>query len=139
MLNKEVVSRDFAHSDFKIRFENKCNLIYGNGGNAEYSLRETIEMFSNEFRVYFYFKDEKLRGYALHLLSGPVTNRVEDYPDGDQLQKELAYLEEIFTRSLSGESVIEYEWRHSWRYPWGQILLMEQIQDSSITTNISWC
>lgn len=138
ILNKEVVSRDLIYSDFKVRFADKCDLIFGNSGNAKYSLRETIELFSSEFRVCFYFKDEKLRSYVLYLISGPVANRVEEYPEDDVLQKELAYLEDIFRRSLSGEKVIEYVWRHSWRYAWGEITLMEQVQDSSVLTNVSW-
>jgi|GEM_PF-3900866 len=138
LLDKKVIGRELDYDNFKDQFGSGFDLIFGNNGNAKYSLRETIDLFENEFRVYVYFTHGKLRCYVLCLISGPVTNRVEEYPDADMLKFELNYIDEIFKRNLSGKLAIEYEWRHSWRYEWGEITLMEQVQDSSVITNIEW-
>lgn len=138
IMNGQEINKNFSYEKFKNSFSKEAICIYGRGDTAKYGLRKIISLFGEEFRLYFQYTQGELRNCILNLTTGPVIERSEEYPDYNSLQREFNFIDKIFKINLHGQLVQPYEWLHLWKYSWGEITLLQQMQNSNVITDITW-
>lgn len=137
-----VAGMDFGKktefNDFKKIFFEKTRLMYGRDGTGQYALKDLVKFLGNDFRVYFRFSNDHLQSLNMKLVSGVAKERQEEYPEYDELQREVEYLYGLYKDIFNGELKSEYEWKKIWFYEWGRIILSQEAHSSQVVTDFSW-
>lgn len=131
-------ARTFSFDEFGRQLAALSRLVMGEDGSASYALRETGSAFGQEFRVVLNFEKSALSSCTLLLISGPVRDRVDEYPDNMELTEEFDFLLKMYERIFKGQHLRISPTRHCWRYSWGDVVLVLQPQSASVLTEFKW-
>ena len=78
----------------------------------------------------------ELRNCTFERISGIADTQTDEYPSYAELQDDVMFLFQIYERELRGDLQLEYEWKKVWRYEWGKITLIQEMQNSRAITDI---
>lgn len=130
------IGRAYEQTRFEQQFADQFNLIHANA-TTQYTLRDPILLFGEEFRLSLHFDQRVLNHCTFQLMSGPA-RAMGEYPSRIELQDEVDFLVDLYSTHCTGNHITQYPWRHSWEYPWGDITLLLQPQNSSVITHLAW-
>lgn len=105
----------------------QAHLVYGAGETAKYALRRPVELFGAPFRACLIFEAGALASLSLHRMAEPR-----------DMQEEFDALAEILGASLSVRPTSERALQRVWRYAWGEVAILGQLQDLSVFVSVSW-
>lgn len=131
------VGKDFTFNDLQKEFSGMYNLIFGEKYNAKYCIGQLVELFENKFRVCLRFENETLVSVSFLLIS-EHHGAAPEYPTIDEVQPQFNYLNSLLKSNLSGREIHHRMLCNAWIYDWGEVILIFQIQDSSIFLDLTW-
>jgi hypothetical protein len=131
-----AINKTVLYSQFINTYQGGVNLIYGDGGDAKYCLKEKINLFSEVFWICFIFEDCKLQLVEL-ILANDSSSTAQSYNEASAM-KEFTELHQLLLKELGTKGEARRPHFQCWKYSWGEIDLVYQIQDISVFISILW-